>query len=128
MVFSDPIKVNKYIHEASVIYIGEAFYVIGGYTDVSTYDSTIGKLDANLTWSKVGELVFGRRLHGVIFDGTDMLIVGGWAVSPETALQTEKCVISANQVSCTRQSPSLLRYDSYPELFLVPDNFCKSSP
>ena len=125
MIISDPIKVNSKIFRASAIYIGDAFYVIGGYTDVNEYDSTIGKLDANLTWSKVGELSTGRRDHGVIFDGTDMLVVGGF-IGSSKALQTEKCIISNNQVSCTGQSPSLLRYEIYPELFLVPENFCKS--
>ena len=124
MIISDPIKVNSKIFRASAIYIGDAFYVIGGYTDVNEYDSTIGKLDANLTWSKVGELSTGRRGHGVIFDGTAMLVVGGYGGT----YKTEKCIISDNQVTCIGQSPSLLRYENYPELFLVPENFCKSLP
>lgn len=127
MIISDPIKVNSKIFRASVIYIGDVFYVIGGYTDVNQYDSTIGKLDANLTWSKVGKLSTGRRDHGVIFDGTEMLVIGGY-IGSSTALRTEKCIISRDQVSCTEQSPTLFRYENYPELFLVPENFCKSLP
>ena len=72
----------------------------------------------------MGELSVGRRVHGVIFDGTDMLVVGG--LTRDMEVKTEKCTISSDQVSCTGQSPSLTEYDTYPELFLVSENFCKS--
>ena len=41
MIYCDPVKVNSKISRASVIYIDDAFYVIGGNTDVNDYDSTL---------------------------------------------------------------------------------------
>ena len=68
-------KVDRYISDAPIVFIRDAFYVFGGWT--GSHDKQIGKLDANSVWSKVGDLNIGRRVHNVIFDGTYALIVGG---------------------------------------------------
>ena len=104
--------------------MGDAFYVIGGWTDKSSYDSTIGKLDANSNWSKAGELSTGRYAHAAVFDGAYLLVVGGY----ENDYKTEKCTFTSNGITCTEQSPSLSRYELYPELFMVPADFCTSLP
>ena len=85
--------------------------------------STIAKLDADLIWTKVGELNKGRVGHNVIFDGRFALVVGGDILNG--SLPTEKCDLSSDAVNCTDQSPSLQKYQYYPELFIVPPNFCK---
>ena len=83
---------------------------------------TTGKLDANSNWSIAGELSRARRDHSVIYDGTYMLVVGGF----DNDFKTEKCTFTGNEVSCREQSPSLNQYQEYPELFLVQADFCKS--
>ena len=118
----NPSKVDRYIHTAPLIYIGDAFYVFGGDTDINENDTTIGKLDADLVWTRVGNLNRGRQGHNVIFDGQYALVVGGIAGT----FSTEKCIISTSGVHCMEQSPSLYRYELYPELFMVPPNFCKN--
>ena len=98
--------------------------MIGGQTDKSENDSTIGKLDSNSNWSKAGELSTGRYGHAAIYDGNFMLVVGGW----NNDYKTEKCAFSSGGITCTEQNPSLDYYSDYPELFLVPADFCKSLP
>ena len=98
--------------------------MIGGFTDKSINDLTIGKLDANSNWSKAGELSTGRNGHAAIYDGTFLLVVGGYG----NDYKTEKCSFSSSGITCTQQSPSLDEYEFYPELFLVPADYCKSLP
>ena len=109
---------------APITFIVDAFYVFGGETDIShSHETTIGKLDANLIWSKVGDLNKGRNGHNVIYDGNYALVVGGDG-GYNVTVPTEKCSVSSNGVVCKEKSPFLYRYQSYPELFLVPMNFC----
>ena len=63
--------------------------------------------------------------HGAIFDNTSILVVGG---KGDDAFPTEKCYISDQQIRCAQQAPELEEFAYYPELFLVPFNFCKNSP
>ena len=122
LILINPFKVNRYISGAPIIYIGDAFYVFGGETDINWNDTTIGKLDVNLVWSRVGDLNRGRRGHNVIFEGNYALVIGGYSGT----LPTEKCILSSNGVNCTEQSPSLYNYAFYPELFMVAPDFCKN--
>ena len=73
-------------------------------------------LDGQWTWA--GELIERRSGHNVIYDGQNMMIIGDSG-------QTEKCLVQDGLVSCTLQEPELINYESYPELFLVSDGFCK---
>ena len=114
--FFDLIKEGRYIYEAPIVFIREAFYVFGGRTEKASYDTQIGKLDANSVWSKVGDLQTGRYGHNAIFDGTYALIVGGYAGS-NVNLATEKCSLTSDTISCTTQTPLLSSYRYYPELF-----------
>ena len=77
-----------------------------------------------MVWSKAGNLVNGRYAHNAIFDGSNLIVVGGMTGS----LKTEKCVISKDHVSCTAQNPALEDYAYYPELVLVQADFCKTLP
>ena len=71
-------KANSVIYQAPIIYNRDAFYVFGGDTDINFLVSqTIAKLDANLDWSKVGELRTGRKGHNFIFDGNAVLFIRG---------------------------------------------------
>ena len=107
---------------APIVYIRDAFYVFGGCTDITCSDTTIGKLNAELVWGKVGDLNEGRRTHNVIFDGDYLLVIGGYSGT----LPTEKCTLSTSGVNCTEQNPLLRFYSHYPELFLVPSNVCQN--
>ena len=116
--------VSEYIVQAPVVYVDGYFYVIGGETSGNKYYKTIGRLDASkMIWSKSGELVQGRHGHNAIYDGSSLIVVGGY----NGVRRTEKCVISNNQVSCKAQNPDLASYYVYPELFLVPFDFCKTA-
>ena len=115
-------------HGDPIVYVNGFYYVIGGYTDVNKYDKTIGRLNADtMTWSKSGDLVNGRRGHNAIYDGSSLIVDGGYA-GDDIALKTEKCVISNGHVSCSSQNPELKNYSYYPELFLVPIDYCKTLP
>ena len=88
--------------------------------DSSQEEKTIGRLDIKTRkWTNAGSLVTARYAHNAIYDGQYVFVVGG-----KYTYQTEKCSISEEQVTCSSQSPELINYGFYPELFLVPENFC----
>ena len=73
-------------------------------------------------WSKAGYLNTSRKGHNVIFDGRHFLVIGGYETKKE-----ERCTIVRDEMTCVEQAPELTDYAYYPELFLVPDDFCKKS-
>ena len=120
-------KVNGYISQAPIIYVDGAFFVIAGADSSTIYMKTIGRLDEEtLTWSKAGNLNSGRCRSNAVFDGSVILVVGGYDTNDRDTLPTEKCEISGAELTCTAQSPVLEAYRNYPELFLVPSDFCQN--
>ena len=120
--FFIPFKASSYICHTPILFFDGAFYVIGG--NGATNQNVIGKLDATtMVWSKSGELVTGRYAHNSIFDGTNILVVGG-----DGTFKTEKCSLLNGQITCSEQNPELFEYRYYPELFMIPANFCKNWP
>ena len=115
-------KYSSYIWLAPIVYVEGNFYVIGGYAGSAS--KTIAKLDSTShEWSKSGDLQVGRYAHNAVFDGSDIIVVGG-----STEHKTEKCSLSDGQVTCVEQAPSLTDYAYYPELFLIEEGFCKDWP
>ena len=95
--------------------------MFGGSSDATSTEKTIGRLDIKMRkWANAGNLVTGRRGHNAIYDGQYVLVVGGAGT-----MKTEKCSISSNFNTCSSQSPELTDYTYYPEVFLVPEDFCK---
>ena len=111
---------------AASVYFEEAYYIFGGsvitplgYSDWST---NIGRLDAvKRTWSLAGSLNQARDGHGVIFDGSQHLVIGGGGGGG--GLKTEVCDIIGETVTCTLHSEALYDYKIYPELLLVDGNY-----
>ena len=116
-----PHKESSYIYYA-VVYFQDSFIYFGGY-GISDDLSVISKFDSTTRqWSNLGNLVTGRFDHGAIFDGTYFLIIGGYDTH-----KTEKCSLSGSTMTCQQQQPELTDYRAYPELFLVPGDFCKNN-
>ena len=68
-----------------------AFYVIGGAKGGKHDPSTgiINRLDADsYEWTWTGSLEYVRRAHGVAYDGTNYLVIGG-----RDTHKTETCTI-----------------------------------
>ena len=104
------------------------FYVFGGSEETTDYKRTIGKLDATtFIWSKAGALNSGRDGHNVIFDGAHFLVIGGggYGGGGYGNYETERCTLVNDQMTCANQNPALTDYYIYPELFLVPLDFCE---
>ena len=117
-----PTKDGTYVRLAPIIHVDGAFYVIGGST--TSTSKTIAKLDSiSYEWTKAGDLIVGRQGHNAIFDGSDIIVVGGNIGGAST--KTEKCTIAEGKVTCVEQDPALEGYSYYPELFLVEDGYCK---
>merc|ERR1712106_85099 len=107
------------ISYAPIIYSDGGFFVFGGWSDYNI--KGIGKLDATtFMWSKVGDLNTRRRSHNVIFDGAHFLVIGG-----DGTYKTESCKMDNDQMACVEQNPKLTKYAYYPELYLVPLDFCE---
>lgn len=120
-----PSKVNSYIDHAPIIHISGAFYLFGGHSE-ALRETTIGRFDlAFKRWSKSGNLETARSGHNVIYDNQYVIVVGG---NPglDAPVHSEKCAISIGRVACNSQAPELANYSYYPELFLVPADFCKN--
>ena len=81
----------------------------------------ITRMDLDGKWTLAGELNQYNMGQNVIYDGEYLIVIGGGAGTR----QTEKCSILDGLVSCTSQAPELENYFRYPELFLVPNDFCK---
>ena len=84
-------------------------------------NNLISQLDAETyEWRLVGNLNTARYNHGAIAIAEQILVRGG-----EGEFETERCWWDHNEnVTCTNQSPTLDKYTNYPELFIVPNDFC----
>ena len=95
--------------------------MFGGASDATASESMIGRLDIKTRkWTNAGSLVTGRSMHNAIFDGRYVLVVGG-----DNRKKTEKCSVSNDRMTCSKQSPELSHYSKYPEVFLVPEGYCE---
>ena len=93
------------------------------------YQSAIGRFDmATNKWTKAGDLITGRWAHNMIYDGQYLLVIGGGVDHKGTPVMTEKCSINETTVDCISQEPKLRDYWYYPELVIVPKEFCKMTP
>ena len=101
--------------EQSFIYFGG--YGVDGNSVIAKFDSTTRQ------WSNIGNLMTGRDHHSAIFDGSYFLVVGGLGGS----FKTEKCSLVGSSMTCEQQEPELVKYEAYPELFLVDDDYCKNT-
>ena len=109
------------------MYISDSFFVIGGYPESPKFSNIIARFNQNKEWAKVGELVQSRRAHNAIFDGENIIVVGGGTGGSHGAYTTEICSFEGNQVSCTTQEPDLVDFYGFPELYFVEEDFCKST-
>ena len=100
----------------------KAFFFFGGWI-CDGPSNFITRLDNDYQWSKVGLLNQARHAHGAIYDGNQIMVIGGG----RGEFQTEKCEIENETVFCASQEPTLKDYGWFPELYLVSDNYCKNS-
>ena len=102
------------------MFVENAFYIIGGY-NCGGYSNVIARLENYNQWSKAGILNQARHAHGAIYDGNNIMVIGGG-----DEFKTERCKIQNETVSCVSQEPTLKNYGWYPELYLVSDTYCKN--
>ena len=128
----DSYPYEEIIWRQAMLYYDTKFYVFGGLSDSNwTNSKLIVHLNKNLKWHKDGVLIIPRRSHTVIVSQSEFLVIGGHGADDEPVL-TEKCSISEEshksntRVTCTTQEPLLYQYQLYPEVFAVPDDYCKS--
>ena len=98
------------------------FYIFGGYDGSSSNSDKIVKFStATENWTQVGSLKQARYGHGVIQTGESFLVLGGW----DGSFFTEKCHFHhADKMTCVTMEPALKDYVQYPELLLVPADYC----
>ena len=114
----------------SIIYFNDGWLLFGGFipptVDTIQNSNVIARLDAGTySWSQVGELLIARRAHNTIYDGSKFLIIGGIVGETADDVETEQCQFIDNEISCVLQNPVLNNYQYYPELYLVPADFCQ---
>ena len=117
------------IYDITIVFVNNAFYVFGGIATnfdnslAAIRSTSIGRFDtATRKWSVAGSINTGRFQANTIFDGSSVLVVGG-----EGLMKTEVCKLDETGIffTCIEQDPILQDYKFYPELFLVPVDFCK---
>ena len=109
----------------SAIFHKNGFLIFGSnHGNGNGSNGTIGRLGIETRrWTNVGTMVNARNGHQVIWTGAEIMVVGGGGEQ-----KTEKCVESTGRWTCTEQKATLDGYWLYPEMMMVPDDFCKSIP
>ena len=88
-------------------------------------------MDLDGQWTEAGKMNQARYGHNVIYNGVFIMVIGGRSEEKDfngevqTERISERCSIINESISCFSQTPELKDYFGYPELFLVPDDFCK---
>ena len=72
-------------------------------------------------WTRIGELKQSRHQHSAIFNGREIMVVGGLASDENEATITE--IWDIESMRSRTIEPSLTGYHWYPILYLVPYNF-----
>ena len=76
-------------------------------------------------WKKLGHLNQARYGNGVIVRQGQFVVVGGIGNSNSEKLRsTERCYFENESIQCTTTEPVLDVYYQYPELMLVPEDYC----
>ena len=100
-----------YISDYAAVYHSGAFYFFGGKGT-----SIIARLDeVNFKWSLVGKLKRHTTGHGVIFNGSTFLVIGGYNI--------ENCVLDGAVMTCTEQNALMTGNDFNPHLFLTTSTY-----
>ena len=95
-----PYPLFSNLSQQPVIYIQSVFYIFGGHWYDNKARKEIARLDARTyEWTDVGELIYSRENHSVIFIENSFLIIGGL-----DNIQTEKCYMSSGTMSCSKQT------------------------
>ena len=118
---------------AMTVNLRNNFILFGGEREKPIYASADIALftTESETWTKIGQLQTRRQGHGVIDLGDHFLVVGGINYDEESSsveddLPTEKCKLDENDnMKCSSIDPVLNFYVQYPELFVVPENYCE---
>ena len=116
------------IFRGTIVYAEHSFYHIAGKSDSKHEVAVIGRLDeSNWRWYNAGELMNARFGHNAIYVPSEgILVIGGSTQNGPFLLKNEVCTILDGTLACREQSPTLENYLFYPELFVVPDNFCQN--
>ena len=75
-------------------------------------------------WKKVGKLNQSRSGHSVILHQGAFVNVGGY---PNWLHGTERCELDGDSVICTTVDPYLAEYKFWPEMMIVPSDYCEIS-
>lgn len=110
-----------------MVYRDENFFLIGGSSgsaDGSDDQTRISKFSQRVkNWIEVGNLNVKRRGHAAIFDGVELVVIGGYE-----AHSIEHCTQSNGRFDCfiTEQvrAYDFTNYVFYPELAMVDEKFC----
>ena len=118
---------SKEISRYSMVYRDEDFFLIGGSSgrpDGSDDQTRISKFSQReKNWIQVGNLNVKRRGHAAIFDGVELVVIGG-----NEAHSIEHCTQSNGKFDCliTEQARAydFTNYVFYPELAIIDEEFC----
>ena len=113
------------VNRGTIVYAEYSFYHIAGKSK-NKDQTVIGRLnESDWRWNNAGDLINARYGHNAIYVPSEgIMVIGGSVKGQPIPLKTEICTILGENLFCREQNPALENYLMYPELFIVPDNFC----
>ena len=117
----DDSPVGQRYSDFSIASVGADFYLFGGYAyNLGYQDSNVISRYSGGKWALVGELNAKRKGHNLVFKDNQFWIVGG-----QGPFKTDLCSIVNERVDCVKHDDEeLTSFAFYPEMFIVPYNFC----
>ena len=120
-----PYPYAKIIWDNPSLHYNGVFIVFGGEIvkpgDVFDLTGQIASYNPiNDKWTSLGQMKTPRKRHAIIATTDYILIVGGQMKLNNHS--SERCVLSSNSITCTRQPPSF-QYSS-THGFAIEENYC----
>ena len=91
-------------------------------TDIIAAFNTVTK-----TWKKSGYMYSERHYHGVVYHQNEFLTIGGWSYVDDAVdykLRVGICTLQGDEITCDIVEPDIEYYMDYPEIMLVPYDYC----
>ena len=75
-------------------------------------------------WKKSGELNQAHYGHGVIESQGEFIVIGRSKITSYGTVHVEQCTLNNKSIQCKLVEPELKSNWLYPELMLVPSDYC----
>ena len=111
-----------HVYDYAITAVEDTFYMFGGKVDWDQREIIASFNTETKEWKKCGRLNQPRSGHSLILHQGAFVIVGGY---PNWPLGTERCNLHGDSILCTSVDPYLTEYKFWPEMMIVPSDYCE---